>query len=924
MDHNEGEFLKLAARAPGDADDKLLSSFCPTPMVGTLNDAIQQRHQGTNLWPFQDVFISTWIQGSVDTAFRVPESDEPVLGVRKLWLYGHPGCGRTVLTASIVENLIRQLAPQHAVGYYFCNKLRYETTKPTNVLRTLVAQLAQQSEDAFQALRKYLQDKGVQVGSGPAGVSSFDSLSMEELGDILKSVSRPFERVWLVVNAGVETLTPPEESALVRMLSSMTDSAQSNLWVLFGSIDDSAGSDLAPELGFHAECAQGRVEDIRLYVQAQIFNRINQGDSFLHPESTKAGIEDYITKHSNGAWNWAICELDNQCELARRGSWQPPASTYTPDSSENNSLYGPSPGREGWRAAVLPYGPYLDRILSRNDPRQTFILERILRWIWVGMRTPELQLSIAETNDFLSILLSHYKVDNSQSDVPVGTEEIEQVGGQFIRRPPGHDIFEFRHDTVEPYLMFAVAEDKPQFKLEGRVVYSDVIDELDIVSRQLEEQGRLAEAEALMRRLLPCRGRLWGPTGNPILAAYNNLSNFCDRHGRLDEAEELLERALEGYRKAESPNKESMLNTINNLAISYKGKGRLREAEELYNEAYAGRKELVGSDGEPTLRSMHGLGLLYATEKRYKEAAPLWEQYLQGLEKLLGPDHPDTMTAACDLGKLYKNDDRDEDAIPLLERALENYKRTRGVEVPATLDVMGDLATVYSISGRYGEAEPLFKHTISGWDKILGPENDSTVPVKDNLGVLYLRQKRRAEAVSVYKELLETYKKLRGPDHISVGETYSLLEDLYESLGELEEAEEMASQALIILDEKLGAEALETVQMAHTLGLLYAKQNKPELTAPLWERSAEGYEKIHGTDDTTTLGELHNLGRIYKMVSRLGDAEDMLETCFERCMATLGTDESLTQRVATDLVSLYEDQDQPSKLQSVYERFESG
>lgn len=121
-------------------------------------------------------------------------------------------------------------------------------------------------------------------------------------------------------------------------------------------------------------------------------------------------------------------------------------------------------------------------------------------------------------------------------------QEVAEIGGQLICKSPDETTFEFMHYTVEGYLSMFASEDKQLFKLDDHVVDSDVIDDLEIVSGQLAKGDRLDELEVMKLRLVPCRERLWGPNGNPVLAAFNNLATFYEDQGRLDEAEGLQQR----------------------------------------------------------------------------------------------------------------------------------------------------------------------------------------------------------------------------------------------------------------------------------------------------------------------------------------------------------------------------------------------
>jgi tetratricopeptide (TPR) repeat protein len=167
----------------------------------------------------------------------------------------------------------------------------------------------------------------------------------------------------------------------------------------------------------------------------------------------------------------------------------------------------------------------------------------------------------------------------------------------------------------------------------------------------------------------------------------------------------------------------------------------------------------------------------------------------------------------------------------------------------------------------------------------------------------------------MYRQVLQGYQEICGLDHASTGEVCSILAELYEDLGQLDHAEEMASQAPQIFDKSLGSGDISTVEAAATLGLLYAKRSKLDMAELMWERAVRGFEEIKGPDHPSTLGQLHNLGRIYKMRSCLALSERL-----RGAMRALGPDDSLTQRIGQDLALLYEALGQMEEVMQVNER----
>ncbi|KAJ6186206.1 pdz/dhr/glgf [Penicillium mononematosum] len=301
VEGHHGEALGLPLPT---APSTLIESFSPTPMTAILNATIRQREPGTNRWPFEDEMVSAWITDCTDKQWIGPGQEVPLSRITRLWLHGFWGSGRTVVTATVIEHLIRERPANHAVGYYFCSRSRIPTMDPLNILRTLIAQVAQQNEDACKLLEAYLEGDN-NLGLAPENSEAYyqgsaASLDMDTLGKLLQTVSQCFERVSLVINS-IDFIDSDAEAAFVRLLTSLVDSPASTLRVLFTTSPKSKQERLAAETNCCPIQVKGRAEDIRLFAQAEIAKRISCGDTFLQPDHVRSGIENYIADNSNGA-----------------------------------------------------------------------------------------------------------------------------------------------------------------------------------------------------------------------------------------------------------------------------------------------------------------------------------------------------------------------------------------------------------------------------------------------------------------------------------------------------------------------------------------------------------------------------------------------------------------------------------------------
>ncbi|KAL8765077.1 MAG: hypothetical protein Q9209_007738 [Squamulea sp. 1 TL-2023] len=100
--------------------------------------AHRSRQKDTGLWFLEGETFACWEkQGSL------------------VWLYGIPGCGKTILSSAIVEEISRKHPSAHdlAVIYFYFDFNDVSKQKPENMVRSLLLQLSEQSSIAFERLK---------------------------------------------------------------------------------------------------------------------------------------------------------------------------------------------------------------------------------------------------------------------------------------------------------------------------------------------------------------------------------------------------------------------------------------------------------------------------------------------------------------------------------------------------------------------------------------------------------------------------------------------------------------------------------------------------------------------------------------------------------------------------------------------------
>lgn len=141
-----------------------------------------------------------------------------------LWLHGIPGCGKTILASTVVQQLFkyRPIEPRAAVVFYYFDfndaaKQTYE-----NLIRSLVKQLVSQPNLVSGRTHALYQPWQTQ----------YNDQSEDQLMSMLHQLLRNFEKVYLVVDALDECV---ERENLLRILQHWTSWNDIQLHTIFAS-----------------------------------------------------------------------------------------------------------------------------------------------------------------------------------------------------------------------------------------------------------------------------------------------------------------------------------------------------------------------------------------------------------------------------------------------------------------------------------------------------------------------------------------------------------------------------------------------------------------------------------------------------------------------------------------------------------------
>jgi CHAT domain-containing protein len=261
-------------------------------------------------------------------------------------------------------------------------------------------------------------------------------------------------------------------------------------------------------------------------------------------------------------------------------------------------------------------------------------------------------------------------------------------------------------------------------------------------------QGKHGEAEQLFLSAIAAAEKKYGARHARVVLNLDPLAALYVAQGRLAEAEQLLKRALT-IREGTNELTDVHLQTAaahEEMAKMHRQQGRRAEADLEDTKAQEARTKATRSENSFTALSLDKLAEFYFAQGRFGEAEPLLKRALAIKEKEKGPDSEQAAGTVEKLADLYRAQRRYADAEPLYKHTLALQDKKHGTDTSYSLAALGKLVQIYESLGRYSEAERLILRSHAVWEKGNGPEAPLTAASLVSVGKFYLKAQKWSEA----------------------------------------------------------------------------------------------------------------------------------------------------------------------------------
>jgi serine/threonine-protein kinase len=381
----------------------------------------------------------------------------------------------------------------------------------------------------------------------------------------------------------------------------------------------------------------------------------------------------------------------------------------------------------------------------------------------------------------------------------------------------------------------------------------------DMLGTNLQELGRVDDAEHWFRHAYDIALRQGGPRHLETLTALSNLGGVARRRGDSAEAVRIYSEMLSISRLAFGPEYGDLDVDLSNLAVALGDAERLSEADSVHTLALELRLRRHGERHPLIAISLHNRAEVLSKLGRGAEAESLWTRSIRISGELHPEGHPDLALTLTSYASFLRDTGRLDEATTLLETAAAMHRRLNPVpsqELARTLNSLGTLA--YS-RGDLATAATRLQEALEAWQATLGIESPAALTTMNNLAVILHRAGRLAEARPLFEKVLAT--RLDLPDPAPLDLAFS----------------------------------------RKGLGMLALDEGRPDLAEPLLREAIEGL-KIRFDDSGPPMAEaLLGLGECRLAADAIEEAESLFRRAQPALLAAYAPDHLLVQRVAADL-----------------------
>jgi tetratricopeptide (TPR) repeat protein len=226
----------------------------------------------------------------------------------------------------------------------------------------------------------------------------------------------------------------------------------------------------------------------------------------------------------------------------------------------------------------------------------------------------------------------------------------------------------------------------------------------------------------------------------------NNLGDLLMDEGRVDEAEPLIREALALDRQIFGEKHSYVAESQRNLGTVLRQKGEFAEAEQYYRGSLAINRQVYGPEHRTVATSLNDIGNIRRLQGDLPGSVEYFRQAVYVARRVMGDDHITTIVCTINLGRALEAEGKAAEAEALLRTAAAKLDPGDAERLPWYLNAQSGVGLALVRQGRATEARNLLEPIVKLASEKLGEEHVRTADARLALGKALLATHEYARA----------------------------------------------------------------------------------------------------------------------------------------------------------------------------------
>lgn len=399
--------LNSSINTPDDQRLRVMLEWLDAPDPSAPHNMVRKgRTEGTGAWLLQVAEFKEW-RDSVKMAI--------------LWMHGIPGCGKSVLTSSLVDYMryfVSTGGRTAALAYFYFQFSDKDTSTVDMMLRSLISQLSSWKRSPPKTLEYHasLHFRGSRYYPRINYKDGVSRPSTNELIGILHDITKELGEAFLVID-GLDECA--DQESLLDTVKTILEWNVECLHIIFiGRFDHELDTTMkARNVPVVEVKIQVVDKDIQLFIQERLASHPK-----LHkwPPKSRAEIQRSLTNGSQGMFRWAACQIEAIAKCVR-----------------------PKDLKETLQSLPKSLSDSYTSVLARVDECHWECATRILMWLAVSSEP----LSVEEAVDALAV---DFEAENGPCfDPDLRLQDVDDIIAICSTLVTPYKVIRRRHNIVE-------------------------------------------------------------------------------------------------------------------------------------------------------------------------------------------------------------------------------------------------------------------------------------------------------------------------------------------------------------------------------------------------------------------------------------------------------------------------------------------